>query len=149
LSAEAQTTLDKPANSPKYKRLTNSDRAYILKAATDGLTQVEIAKRIGCSQTTVSEWLNELQDSTDLSKQYLRGQALKMAQDIVKDGRPADKVATLKGLSVLHDEQQSSVTVIVGGAGQVNIGVGLSPAPTLVQGETLQISQQNPTVSDK
>jgi IS30 family transposase len=116
-------TLDKPAHTPKYRRLTNSDRAYILKAHADGLTQVEIAKRLGCHQSTVSEWLSDVQDSTELATAYLRGQALKMSQDIVKDGRPADKVATLKGLSVLADQQQSSVTVIVGGSGQVNIGI--------------------------
>jgi len=138
-----------PVHTPKYKRLTNHDRAYILKAHADGLTQVEIAKRLGCHQSTVSEWLSDVQDSTELATAYLRGQALKMSQDIVKDGRPADKVATLKGLQVLAEQQHSSVTVIVGGSGQVNIGVGLSPTPVLVQSETLQIPQQNPTVSDK
>ena len=138
-----------PAHTPKYKRLTNHDRAYILKAHADGLTQVEIAKRLGCHQSTVSEWLSDVQDSTELATAYLRGQALKMSQDIVKDGRPADKVATLKGLQVLAEQHASSITVLVGGSGQVNIGVSPSPPPVLVQGETLQIAQQNPTESDK
>jgi len=127
----------------------------MLKYHGEGLPQTEIAKRLGCTQPVISAWLSDLTDSTDLSKLYLRGQSLKMARNIVKNGRAADHVAALKGLSVLHDEHQSSVTVIVGGAGQVNIGIGPaqphlpSPVPVLVQSETLQIAQQNPTVSDK
>ena len=105
------------------KRLTQADVGLLLKYHAEGLTQTEIAKRIGCTQPIVGRWLADLTDSTETAKAYLRGQALKMSQDIVKQGRPADKVATLKGLSVLADQQQSSVTVIVGGTGQVNIGV--------------------------
>jgi hypothetical protein len=149
LPAEAQADLPIQTTRKPVKRLTQADVGLLLKYHTEGLTQTEIAKRLGCTQPVVSAWLSDLTDSTDLSKLYLRGQSLKMARNIVKNGRAADHVAALKGLSVLADEQHSSVTVIVGGAGQVNIGVGLSPTPVLSQGETLQIPQQNPTVSDK
>jgi hypothetical protein len=129
--------------------LTQSELGLMLRLHQDGLTQAAIAARLDCDQAAVCRWLNELTDTTDLSKSFLRGQSLRMARNIVKNGRAADHVAALKGLSVLHDEQQSSVTVIVGGAGQVNIGVGLSPTPVLTPGETLQIPQQNPIGSDK
>lgn len=144
-------TADLPVQTTRkpVKRLTQADIGLMLKYHGEGLPQTEIAKRLGCTQPVISAWLSDLTDSTDLSKLYLRGQSLKMARNIVKNGRAADHVATLKGLSVLHDEQQSSVTVIVGGAGRVNIGIGLSPTPVLVQSETLQLSQQNPTESDK
>jgi ParB-like chromosome segregation protein Spo0J len=147
-TAEA-ATLDVAKHRKPVKRLTQADVGLLLKYHAEGLPQTEIAKRLGCTQPIVSRWLADLTDSTETAKAYLRGQGLTMARNIVKNGRAADHVAALKGLSVLHDEQQSSVTVIVGGTGQVNIGVGLSPTPVLSQGETLQISQQNPTASDK
>jgi len=131
------------------KRLTQADVGLLLKYHAEGLPQTEIAKRLNCTQPVVSRWLDDLTDSTDLSKVFLRGQSLKMARNIVKNGRAADHVAALKGLSVLHDEHQSSVTVIVGGTGQVNIGIAPSPILSLSQSETLQIPQQNPTESDK
>jgi len=110
----------------------------MLKYHGEGLPQTEIAKRLGCTQPVISAWLSDLTDSTDLSKLYLRGQSLKMARNIVKNGRAADHVAALKGLSVLADDHASSITVLVGGSGQVNIGLAPSPAPVLVQSETLR-----------
>lgn len=113
-----------------YSRLTRGEVAALLQLHKDGFTQTEIAQRLNCNQRTVGRWLEELTDSTDSAKAYLRGSALRMAQNIVKKGRAVDHVAALKGLSVLHEEQQSGVTVIVGGGGTVNIGV-LSPAKGL------------------
>jgi len=149
LPAEAQATVPTEVNRKPPKRLTQADVGLLLKYHGEGLPQTEIAKRLGCTQPVVSNWLADLTDSTDLSKLYLRGQSLKMAKNIVKNGRAADHVAALKGLSVLADDHASSITVLVGGSGQVNIGLAPSPAPVLVQSETLQIPQQNPTVSDK
>lgn len=114
---------------PDYSRLSRTDIGLVYQLHKDGLTQAEIAQRLGCHQTTVSKWLKEFSDTTEPAKAYLRGSALKMAQHIVKKGRPVDHVAALKGLSVLHEEQQSGVTVIVGGGGTVNIGL-LSPTNT-------------------
>jgi hypothetical protein len=149
LPAEATTDQAVQTTRKPVKRLTQADIGLMLKYHGEGLPQTEIAKRLGCTQPVISAWLADLTDSTDLSKLYLRGQSLKMARNIVKNGRAADHVAALKGLSVLADEQHSSVTVIVGGSGQVNIGIAPSPVLSLSQGETLQIPQQNPTVSDK
>ena len=149
MPAEAQATVPTEVNRKPPKRLTQADVGLLLKYHGEGLPQTEIAKRLGCTQPVVSNWLADLTDSTDLSKLYLRGQSLKMAKNIVKNGRAADHVAALKGLSVLADDHASSITVLVGGSGQVNIGLAPSPAPVLVQSETLQIPQQNPTVSDK
>lgn len=123
-TAEALVTSKKD-----YSRLSRSELGLIVQLHKDGFTQAQIAQRLGCAQQTVSKWLSELVDTTDAAKVYLRGSALAMAQNIVKKGRAVDHVAALKGLSVLHEEQQSGVTVIVGGGGTVNIGV-LSPANT-------------------
>jgi hypothetical protein len=71
-----------------------------------------------------------------------------MAQDIVANGRPADKVSVLKGLSVLKDDTSQHITVLVGGPGQVNIGAELSPPVTVTLGEGSDKAQQKPIQSD-
>jgi hypothetical protein len=154
LPAETQATLDTDQaaqlrHARKRPGLSPADLALMLKMSQEGQTQATIGRRFGVDQSYISKVLAEFHDTTDLSKSFLRGSALKMARNIVKNGRAADHVAALKGLSVLADEQHSSVTVIVGGSGQVNIGVALSPISELSQGETLQIPQQNLLESDK
>jgi hypothetical protein len=140
--------LVKPADTAKYKRLTAADRALILQLAGQNKTQVQIAQLIGCTQSSISEWLSQCRDTGPEAIQYLRGQALPMAQDIVANGRPADKVSVLKGLSVLKDDAAQHITVLVGGPGQVNIGTELSPLPTLQQGEGEHKAQQKLAQSD-
>ncbi len=127
-----------PTSTRDYSRLTRSDVGVLLKLRKDGLTQTEIAKRLGCSQRTVSQWCEDLQDTTDTSKLYLRGQALRMAQHIVKKGRAADHVAVLKGLSVLEESQQSGLVVQIGGGSNVQVNVQLSPPSVQVLGEGAQ-----------
>jgi hypothetical protein len=120
----------------------------MVKLHADGLTQVQIAQRLDCTQPVVSKWLDQFSDSTEHAKLYLRGSALKMSQNIVKNGRAADHVAALKGLSVLKDDTSQHITVLVGGPGQVNIGAELSPPVTVTLGEGKPIPQQKPTQSD-
>jgi predicted transcriptional regulator len=103
-----------PANTPKYDRLTRSDIGLMLKLRKDGLTQAEIAQRLGCNQPTVSKWLGQFTDSTDHAKEYLRGQALRMAKNIVHKGLARDHVAALKGLNVLEEQQNAGVIVQIG-----------------------------------
>lgn len=124
------------ANTRKYRRLTISDVGMLLKLDKDGLTQVEIAQRLGCGQPAVSEWLAKCQDTSAPAKEYLRGSALRMAKNIVEKGQPRDHVATLKGIGVLEDEQRQGLTVIVQGDAQVNLG----PVANISRGETLSPS---------
>jgi DNA-binding transcriptional regulator YiaG len=105
----------KPADKPKYDRLTRTDLGLLLKYRRQGLTQVEIAQRLGCSQSTVSKWLDDLTDSTEPAKEYLRGQALRMAQNIVKKGLARDHIQALNGLGVLHQQDTGSLTVVING----------------------------------
>jgi hypothetical protein len=99
---------------PDYGRLTRSDVGVLLKLHKDGLTQDQIAHRLGCSQPTVAKWLSDLIDTTEPSKAYLRGSALRMAQNIVRKGLPRDHVQALKGLGVLEETQQQGFTVNIG-----------------------------------
>lgn len=89
---------------PDYTRLSQTDVGVLLKLHRDGLTQVQIAQRLGCSQKTVSKWLTDLTDSAETAKVYLRGKALQMAENVVKRGMARDHVATLKGIGVLADD---------------------------------------------
>jgi hypothetical protein len=116
------------------KRLTQEEVGLVLKLSRDGLTQVQIAQRLGCDQKTVSNWLKDLTDTTDTAKSYLRGQSLKMAQNIVRKGRATDHVAALKGLSVLQEDRSAGLVVQIGikdSDVQVSLGgtTQLSPVP--------------------
>jgi transcriptional regulator len=110
--AEQQTA---PANTPKYDRLTSSDLGVLLKLRKDGLTQAEIAQRLGCSQGTVSKWLNNLTDTTEPAKEYLRGQAMRMAKNIANNGLARDHVQVLNGLGVLNQQDTAKLTIVING----------------------------------
>lgn len=105
----------KPAHTPAYRRLTDTDRVLMLQYAKEGLTQVEIAQRLGCDQSSVSRWLHMCQDTTKEASQYLRGQSLRMARKIVAKGKGSDLIAALKGVNVLaEDQHKPGVTVLIG-----------------------------------
>ena len=140
-----------PKNAPDRSRLTQAEIALLFQLHRDGLTQPQIAQRLGCNQPTVSKWLKTLTDTTGVAKEYLRGSALSMAQNIVKNGRAADHVAALKGLSVLHEESHAGVTVVVGGGSDVKIGV-VQPLQVVVDALPGQAHTETPAksaVSDK
>ncbi len=126
-STEIATTEDAAADTPRYKRMTDADRITALHLADQGLTQVEIAQRLKRSQSTISDWLANFSDSSPLAKRYLRGNALRMARNVVENGKPKDHNEALKGIGVLDEQQQQGLTVIVGGDATVNIGVLVSP----------------------
>ena len=133
--AEWADTQTLPADKPKYRRLTDVDRAFILRLHDKGRTQVEIAQQVGCAQSTVSEVLDAFGDTTPEAKRYLRGQALRMARNIVEEGQAKDHVAALKGLSVLADDVSQGLTIQIGGDGHdIKIAL-LSPPVAQVTGE--------------
>lgn len=109
--AEQQT---KPAHTPAYKRLTDTDRVLITRLHKQGLSQVEIAQRLGCDQSSVSRWLAACQDSTKEATAYLRGQALRMSRHIVQKGRAADHIKALEGISVLQPQASQPITWQIG-----------------------------------
>ena len=124
----------KPASQRKpTKRLTGEEVGLILKLRADGLTQAAIAQRLDCDQAAVNRWLAKLTDSTETAKSYLRGSALRMAENIVKKGRAADHVAALKGLSVLTEEKSAGLTIQIG-VKDSDVTINLSPG----EGELLE-----------
>lgn len=123
-----------PTNTAKYKRLSDLDKAFALRYAANGMTQVEIAKRLGVTQGPISEWLSKCQDSTAEAGQYLRGRALPMAEKVVKRGRPSDLLKALQGVGVIAADQAGGMTIIVGSESQVQINVGVSPSLSSIDG---------------
>ena len=118
------TTTAAPADTPKYRRLTDVDRALILRLYDKGRTQVQIAQHLGCAQSTVSDVLDAFKDTTGEAKRYLRGQSLRMARSIVSKGRASDHVAALKGLNVLEEQQLQNFTLSINGV----VLHGIAPA---------------------
>lgn len=80
-----------------------------------GKTQTEIAQVVGCNQATVSDWLRDTEDTTDLSRTYLAGQSLRMAKNIVRKGMARDHIQALNGLGVLNQPLTGGVTVNING----------------------------------
>ena len=103
------------AHTPKYDRLTRADLEILRTMRKAGKTQLEIAQALGCTQGTVSKWLTALTDTTDIAREYLGGQALRMAKHVVRKGQARDHVKVLEGLKVLVPDTSS-----------INIAIGLS-----------------------
>lgn len=131
MAGELVTVSDAPSKPASQRRptrrLTAEDIGSMLRYRAEGLTQAQIAQRLGCDQAAVNRWLQKLTDSTDVAKSYLRGSALTMAQNIVKKGRAADHVAALKGLSVLEEERSSGLVIQIG-CKDSDVSITLGPA---------------------
>jgi predicted transcriptional regulator len=110
---------------PKGKRLTQTEVNFVYNLHREGLSQVAIAQRLGVNQSAISRWLDTLNDSTPVAKAYLKGNALKMARNVVQKGRAQDHVATLKGLGVLEEQQTQAVAIMIGI--KSDLAVTLSP----------------------
>lgn len=135
---QSHSTRIKRRPGQRGKDLTGSEVADILRWSAQGLNQYEIADKFEGrrTQSTISDVLARFgPDRTPQAKAILRGGSADMALNIVKRGKPKDQVQALKGLGVLEDQQPQGVTVIVGGGGQVNIGVMLSPRTVDGSGE--------------
>jgi hypothetical protein len=106
----------------------------LLQLHRDGLTQVAIAQRLGCDQKTVSNWLVRLTDTTDLAKSYLRGHAFRMAENVIRKGKPEVHIKALRGVGVIQGDHDEGIQVIVGlsmADAHINLGKPLSPGESL------------------
>ena len=137
----AERKSGKPTDTPKYDRLTRTDLGLLVKYHRQGMTQVEIAQRLGCSQSTVSKWVNDLTDTREPAKEYLAGSALRMAQNIVKRGMARDHVQVLNGLGVLNQQDTGKVSITIN-------GLTLAGTGHAEQAETVEAEILSPPVSD-
>lgn len=144
-----------PANTgappPAYERLDTEKLALLLRWSSDGLTQVEIAQRLGCSQPAVSQALKRIgPDATELASAYFRGRAYKVARRmsrIAEKGKDGDAVkagkVVLAASGVLKEDTAINVGV------QVVLGMpGQSIGPPLdVRVQTLTTPVSTPAES--
>lgn len=125
----------KPADTPAYKRLTDSERVLILKLHDDGLTQVEIAQRLNRAQSTISDVLDAFTDTTDVAKRYFRANALRMAENVVERGQPRDHNVALAGIDVLKAGDHGGIKIAIGlslpGLPTVSVPATASSTPSL------------------
>jgi hypothetical protein len=129
-----QQTQHPPSCKPKAKRLTQAEVGLLIQLHKDGKTQQQIAQLLGVTQQAIAKWLDNVTDTTETAKLYLRGSALRMAQNIVAKGRAADHVAALKGLSVLQEERAAGLVVQIG-IKDSDVQVTLSPPANTQAGE--------------
>lgn len=119
---------DQIRTSKKRSGFTASELALMVKLSREGKTQTEIAQRFGKTQSYIGKLLRQFEDTSPLAKDFLKGSALHMAQNIVKKGLARDHVQTLKGIGVLEEQQAQGLSIVIGSNSSVKIGL-LSPVP--------------------
>jgi IS30 family transposase len=122
LQGEAEKLLQKMHLAPPREpgeRLRSEDEARILELAASGVTQLDIARAVGCHQSTVSRTIADYADTRGLARRFLETKAIDVAQGLVaaaKD-RPAEALKLLGKLDVVRDDEHKSavgVQVIIG-----------------------------------
>jgi hypothetical protein len=86
------------------------------------MSQPELAKVIGCNQSTVSRMLSLFRDSRQEARAHLDGQSLKMAESVVDKGSPDLHRQVLTQLDVLPDKGShggGNFMLVVGQPGRV------------------------------
>lgn len=124
----------------RTNRLTQIEIGLLLQLAKDGLTQAQIAQRLGITQQAVSKWLNATTDTTETARLYLRGSALRMARNVVQKGQARDHIQALKGIGVL-EQDRSDINIAV--------GVSLPGLPTVSVPATATVTVSPLPVVDK
>lgn len=118
------TALDQgQERTPDYSRLTRAEVASILSLSRAGKTQVEIAQALGCNHSTVSRWLADLEDTTELAKHKLRSAAVDFVDRVVKDADVEQSLEVLDRIGVAEKRQTQS------GNAQVQILIGMPGSP--------------------
>jgi hypothetical protein len=133
-----------PAESPSYRRMTDSERLTILQLHEKGMTQSAIAQQLGRAVSSVHEVIQTYTPTKTLAKRKLAAAALRMAENVIENGGPKEHVRALEGLDVLHPKQQNTnISVQINGL--VLHGVGLDRGESdgdFVDGETLSPSDR-------
>jgi hypothetical protein len=104
------------------EKLRAADEAKILELHAQGHTQIDIARAIGCHQSTVSRTLAEYDDSRPLARKYLEAKALDMTKRLCADAKPETVLRVLAKLDVVRDDGESGAvndgpTLFIGNGG--------------------------------
>jgi hypothetical protein len=117
LDTQSDTRPTKRKPGQRGKDLTGFEVADILRWHAQGLTQQQIAAKFEPpkAQSTISETIQRFgSDRTEEAKAILRGGAPDMALNVVRNGKPKDQVAALKGLSVLTEDRSAGLVIQIG-----------------------------------
>lgn len=97
-----------------------------LRLSQSGHTQQYIADQLGITQSAVSLILTKYQrNTTKDARQILEAKAADMALNVAKNGRPADQLRALEGLSVidLREKQQPGLFITINGFALSGMGL--------------------------
>jgi DNA-binding CsgD family transcriptional regulator len=135
VSQELATTDSQPSElTSKYARLDVTDKARILLYRKEGLTQQEIAERIGCSQSAVSQTLTHFkEDAEDAIRVLLAGNIAER----ISNWDEAEKVAAKRGdhrptkerLEMALPKLRPQPANSGAGGGGITINIGSSERP--------------------
>lgn len=115
----------------KFTRLSDDDKITIAVLASDKRSQVEIAEHIGCSQSTVSDFLKRITAKADAAKMLLKSHELEAVGHWAKaaavasergDHRPARELIEAANPELRPQQGNSArgvgVTINIGQPGQ-------------------------------
>lgn len=115
-----------------YSRLSRAEESLILKLADDGLTQTQVAQRVGCSQGTVSNVLAAFADTRHIARRMLNASAADISERLTKTKHAPTMLEVLRDLEVTTKQApagqgKGGLTVLIGAQDsqvQVNILTG-------------------------
>lgn len=113
--AEWAENKSKPAESYSYTRLTDADRVTIMHLHDQGISQLEISKRLSRSVSTIHEVIQKYLPTLDMAKRKLAAGAERMAENIIENGLPRDHIQALNGLGVLNQQDTGKLTLVING----------------------------------
>jgi hypothetical protein len=91
-----------------YTRMSATDKALVVQlAATGDKSQAQIATFMGCAPSTVSRILAECKDMAPAAKAFIQGQAMAMAENVVKNGSPDLHAKVLERFGAIPPEEKS------------------------------------------
>lgn len=108
---------------PDYSRLSRAEVGSLLALSRAGKTQTEIAQALGCAISTVSRWLANTEDTTELAKLRLRSSAVDFVNRVIKDADVEQSLEVLDRIGVAEKRQTQS------GNAQVQILIGMPGSP--------------------
>jgi hypothetical protein len=126
LQGQAEALLDSmkmvPPREPGEK-LRAADEAQILELHAAGHSQTDIARAVGCHQSTVSRTIADYDDSRPLARKYLDARAVDIAKRLVAEAPPAVALKLLGKLDVVRDDAVAGGTGD-GGETRIYLGIG-------------------------
>jgi transposase-like protein len=89
------------------EKLRAADEARILDLSAQGVTQMEIAREIGCHQSTVSRTIADWTDTRGLARKLAEAKALDMTRRFVNEASPPELLKMLAKLDVVREDREA------------------------------------------